>query len=140
MPSLSLFLTLVAHIDIRQAIGASLISVIATSSGSALAYLRERLTNIRIAMFLEIATTLGALTGAMIGSSIKSNTLFLLFGIVLLYSTSRMFRTLKEEIPRGVENGHLSELLRLRGSYYDTALGKEVRYQVTEVGQVSSPF
>lgn len=129
------FLTLVAHIDIRHAIGASLISVIATSSGSAVAYLRERLTNIRIAMFLEIATTLGALTGAVIGSSIKSNLLFFLFGIVLLYSASRMFRTLKEEIPQGVENSPLARLLRLPGSYYDSTLGKEVRYRVTGVGQ-----
>ncbi len=129
------FLTLVAHIDIRQAIGASLISVIATSSGSAVAYLRERITNIRVAMFLEIATTLGALTGAIIGASIKSNFLFLLFGIILLYSASRMFQMRKEELPRGIKNSLLANWLRLSSSYYDTALAKEIKYQVTGVGQ-----
>lgn len=129
------FLTLGAHIDIRQAIGASLISVIATSSGAAVAYLRERITNIRIAMFLEIATTLGALTGAIIGSSIKSNFLYLLFGLVLLYSASRMFQSRREELPQGVQNSPMANRLRLSGSYYDTALSKQVYYQVTGVGQ-----
>lgn len=129
------FLSLVLHIDIRHAIGAALISVIATSSGSAVAYLREGITNIRIAMFLEIATTLGALTGAMINTFIKTNFLFLLFGIILLYSAGRMFQTRKEELPKGVSNSPLARKLRLSGSYYDVVLGREVKYQVTGVGQ-----
>src|ERR1700748_1174495 len=57
-------LTLLFHIDIRYAIGASIVSVIATSSGAAAAYVRERMTNLRVAMLLEVATTTGALTGA----------------------------------------------------------------------------
>lgn len=57
-------LTLMLGIDIKYAIGASIISVIATSSGSAIAYLKDRITNVRVGMFLEIATTTGALTGA----------------------------------------------------------------------------
>src|SRR3982751_7004160 len=57
-------LTLLLHIDMRYAIGASIVSVIATSSGAAAAYVRERMTNLRVAMLLEIGTTTGALTGA----------------------------------------------------------------------------
>jgi len=57
-------LTIFFHVDIRYAIGASLVSVIATSSGAAAAYVREGFSNIRIGMFLEIATTIGALSGA----------------------------------------------------------------------------
>lgn len=129
------FLTLAAHIDIRHAIGASLISVIATSSGSAVAYLRERITNIRIAMFLEIGTTLGALTGAIIGTSIKTNFLFILFGLVMLYSALQMFKTRKQELPEGVKASPLAKALKLSDSYYDDSLGREVKYEVTGVGQ-----
>ncbi|GJM76119.1 hypothetical protein HMSSN036_83350 [Paenibacillus macerans] len=60
-------LTLLFGVDINHAIGASIISVIATSSGSAVAYLRDRITNLRVGMFLEIATTVGAITGAFVG-------------------------------------------------------------------------
>jgi uncharacterized membrane protein YfcA len=129
------FLTLVAHIDIRHAIGATLISVIATSSGSAVAYLRERITNIRIAIFLEIGTTLGALTGAIIGTSIKPNILFILFGFVMLYSAFQMFKTRKQELPKGVKASPLAKALRLNASYYDDSLSREVEYEVTGVGQ-----
>jgi len=129
------FLTLVAHIDIRHAIGASLISVIATSSGAAVAYLRERITNIRIAMFLEIGTTLGALTGAIIGTCIKANFLFILFGLVMLYAAMQMFKTRKQELPEGVKASPLAKALRLSDSYYDDSLGREVKYEVTGVGQ-----
>src|ERR1035441_722512 len=59
-------LTLALHVDIRYAIGASIVSIIATSSGAAAAYVRERMTNLRVAMLLEIATTIGALTGAVV--------------------------------------------------------------------------
>ena len=129
------FLTLAAHIDIHHAIGASLISVIATSSGSAVAYLRERITNIRIAMFLEIGTTLGALTGAIIGTSIKTNFLFILFGLVMLYASAQMFKTRKQELPEGVKASPLAKALKLSDSYYDDSLGREVKYEVTGVGQ-----
>src|ERR1700761_6257649 len=59
-------LTLLLHVDIHYAIGASLVSVIATSSGSAAAYVKEGITNMRLGMFLEIATTTGAIAGAII--------------------------------------------------------------------------
>src|SRR5690606_24275896 len=70
-------LTLLLKIDIRYAIGASVISVIATSSGAAAAYVRERMTNIRVAMLLEIATTAGALTGAYLAGLISTRWLYI---------------------------------------------------------------
>src|SRR5436309_9190672 len=80
-------LTLVFGVDIRYAIGASLVSVIATSSGAAAAYVREGYTNIRIGMFLEIATTLGALVGAFMAARLPVAAIGVIFGVVLLYST-----------------------------------------------------
>ena len=79
-------LTLVFHVDIRYAIGASLVSVIATSSGAAAAYVREGYSNIRVGMFLEIATTVGALTGALLAVHLPPRYIAIIFGIVLLYS------------------------------------------------------
>src|SRR6202044_3039615 len=79
-------LTLFFHVDIRYAIGASLVSVIATSSGAASAYVREGYSNIRIGMFLEIATTLGALAGAFLAAIVPTTALAVIFGLVLIYS------------------------------------------------------
>ncbi len=79
-------LVLAFGVDIRYAIGASLVSVIATSSGAAASYVREGYSNIRVGMFLEIATTLGALSGAMIATYVSANSLAVVFGVVLLYS------------------------------------------------------
>ena len=79
-------LTLALGVDIRYAIGATLVSVIATSSGAAAAYVREGFSSIRIGMFLEIATTLGAIAGALLAARISTGALSLIFGIVLLYS------------------------------------------------------
>lgn len=80
-------LTLAFGMDIRYAIGASLVSVIATSSGAAAAYLREGYINMRIGMFLEIATTLGALAGAFVASRLSTSVIAVIFGIVLIYSS-----------------------------------------------------
>src|SRR6476661_4126 len=79
-------LALMFGVDIRYAIGASLVSVIATSSGSAAAYVREGYTNIRIGMLLEIGTTLGALAGASLATHTSTQTIAIVFGLVLLYS------------------------------------------------------
>src|ERR1051326_2442199 len=79
-------LTLFFHVDIRYAIGASLVSVIATSSGAAAAYVKEGFSNIRIGMFLEIATTLGALLGAYLALKVPTHAIAIVFGAVLLYS------------------------------------------------------
>src|SRR5271157_3271062 len=79
-------LALVFGVDIRYAIGASLVSVIATSSGAAAAYVKEGFSNIRLGMFLEIATTLGAVGGAHLTSVVPAKALAIIFGAVLLYS------------------------------------------------------
>lgn len=79
-------LTVLFKVDIRYAVGASLVSVIATSSGAAAAYLKEGFSNIRIGMFLEIATTFGALLGAFLAARVSSETIAIIFGLVLLYS------------------------------------------------------
>src|SRR5437879_11734209 len=79
-------LTLGFGVDIRYAIGASLVSVIATSSGAAAAYVKEGYSNIRIGMFLEVATTVGALVGAFLATRVSGSAIATIFGLVLLYS------------------------------------------------------
>src|SRR3954464_7340146 len=85
-------LTLWLHIDIRYAIGASIVSVIATSSGAAATYVRERLANLRVAMVLELATTTGALTGAYVAGRVGGRWLYLIFAVVMTYSALAMFQ------------------------------------------------
>src|SRR5438874_4168102 len=79
-------LTLFFKVEIRCAVGASLVSVIATSSGAAAAYVKEGFSNIRIGMFLEIATTVGALLGAFLATRVSGSAIATIFGLVLLYS------------------------------------------------------
>jgi len=79
-------LTILFGVNIRYAIGASLVAVIATSSGAAAAFVREGYTNIRVGIFLEVATTLGALLGAAIAAYAPASALGILFGVVLLYT------------------------------------------------------
>jgi uncharacterized protein len=109
-------LTLFFKVDIRYAIGASLVSVIATSSGAAAAYVKEGISNIRIGMFLEIATTLGALLGAFLAAKVSTSAIAIIFGAVLLYSaylSARVrVRTQSDDIP-----DPLATRLRLNGSF-----------------------
>src|ERR1700743_896561 len=109
-------LTLLFHIDIHYAIGASLVSVIATSSGAAAAYVREGFSNIRIGMFLEIATTLGALVGAYLTAMVSTKAIGIVFGIVLLYSAIASFRGHHEDVAPQ-HTGGLADRLRLEGEY-----------------------
>ena len=85
-------LTLAFGVDIRYAIGASLISVIATSSGAASAYVKEGFSNIRIGMFLEVATTIGALTGAFVATKLSSSLIAIVFGLILIHSAYMMIK------------------------------------------------
>lgn len=85
-------LTLLFGVDIRYAIGAALVSVIATSSGAAAAYVRDGYSNIRVGMFLEIATTIGALCGAALALYLRVSVIAIIFGVVLLYSAYASFR------------------------------------------------
>ena len=109
-------LTLVFHVDIRYAIGASLISVIATSSGAAAAYVREGFSNIRIGMFLEIATTVGAVLGAYLATRVPTRALAVIFGIVLIYSAWLSRNNLKDE-QDNVAINPWSDLLGMSGEY-----------------------
>jgi uncharacterized membrane protein YfcA len=85
-------LTLLFHVDLRYAVGASLVSVIATSSGAAAAYVREGFTNVRVGILLEVATTIGALIGAALSGVTPTSALAVLFGVVLLYTAVRSMR------------------------------------------------
>src|SRR6202142_3189046 len=92
-------LALVFHVDLRYAVGASLISVIATSSGAAVSYVREGFSNVRIGMFLDVATTLGALAGAYLTARVSTHAIGITFGIVLLYSAWSSFRQQQHQVP-----------------------------------------
>lgn len=109
-------LTLAFHIDIRYAIGASLVSVIATSSGAAAAYVREGFSNVRIGMFLEMATTVGALLGAYLTAKISTHTIGIVFGVVLLYSAYASIR-IKHSNAGDARQDPLAVKLRLQGSF-----------------------
>ena len=116
-------------VDIRLAIGASIVSVIATSSGAAAAYVRDRLTNLRIGMFLELATTSGAVIGALLAAIVSPTFLYLLLGIVLLLSAAMQVFRLGEELPDVAAPSATDLRLGLGGSYPDRRLGREVRYE-----------
>ena len=114
-------LTLALGVDIRYAIGASLVSVIATSSGAAAAYVKEGFSNIRVGMFLEIATTAGALAGAALATRVSTAALATIFGIVLLYSA---YLSAWPPRPRPGDDrpDRLATLLKMNGTY-PTATG-----------------
>src|ERR1700712_3210317 len=120
-------LTLLLHVDIHYAIGASLVSVIATSSGSAAAYVKEGITNIRLGMFLEIATTAGAFTGAILAIYIPTHFITILFGFILITSAIMSLRQRAEHIT--TQKTFLSEKLKLGGSYPSN--GSQVEYGVS---------
>ena len=109
-------LTVLFHVDIRYAIGASLVSVIATSSGAAAAYVKEGFTNIRIGMFLEIATTSGALLGAFVALMVPTPAIAVIFGAVLLYSAYLSGRP-QPVVPEDDHPDPLATRLRMNGSY-----------------------
>ena len=113
-------LTIFFHVDLRYAIGASLVSVIATSSGSAAAYVKEGFSNIRIGMFLEIATTLGALGGAYLTAKVPASAIAIIFGLMLMYSAyvSRRTRPRSDlELPPDP----LATKLKMNGTFPDTS-------------------
>jgi uncharacterized membrane protein YfcA len=132
VPALTLFFGL----DIRHAVGASLVSVIACSCGSAASAMENRLTNVRLAILLEIGTTLGALTGVVLAGIFPSSVLYLLFTAILLLSAHQMFRKRKaEEIAEhvGVPHDRWAAGLRLNSSYPDPITKQEIAYSVTRV-------
>ncbi|AEW00469.1 permease [Niastella koreensis] len=109
-------LTLVFKVDIHYAIGTSLISVIATSSGAAAAYVKEGITNIRLGMFLELATTIGAIMGAVLAKHVSTSLIAIIFGIMLLVSAITSFIHQEDKIDGG-SPGRLSTWLQLNNTY-----------------------
>ena len=123
-------LTLFLGVDLRYAIGASLVSVIATSSGAAAAYVRDGYSNIRVGMFLEIATTLGAVAGAYLGTHMSTSALSIVFGVILLqaaWQSSRGHKASRKPLPPDP----LAKTLMLNDSY-QTRQGTE-SYEVHRV-------
>lgn len=125
-------LTLLFGIDFRYAVGASLVSVIATSSGAAAAYVREGFTNIRIGMFLEVATTVGAIVGATLAGLIPTSVLAVVLGAVLLYSAVLAARPRQEHVV--ATRDPLAARLRLDGSYPSLTGEREYHVQHVRLG------
>lgn len=122
-------LTLLLNVDIHYAIGASLVSVIATSSGSAAAYVKEGITNMRLGMFLEIATTIGAVSGAYLSSYIPATYIAILFGLILLFSAVMSF--VKKNIQADPVSSKPATWLKLGSSFPDE--GKQIQYGVRNI-------
>ena len=135
-------LTILFGIDIKYAIGASIIAVIATSSGSAIAFVKDHVSNMRVGMLLEVFTTAGGVVGALMAGIFSSKLLYIFFSLILLNSfygmlkkTGLITKVKKEE--KKVENDKYAERYKLNSTYYDKATGKTVAYNVTNVPQGS---
>jgi uncharacterized membrane protein YfcA len=128
-------LTLFGHIEIHTAIGASIVSVIACSCGGAAPFLRNRLTNVRLAIVLETATTMGALTGVLLAGIVPVRYLYLLFAAILLLSAQQMRARRRDPVLAAAPAAaaHWTAALRLDSSYPDRELGREVSYRVHRV-------
>ncbi|CAB3890709.1 hypothetical protein LMG26858_03714 [Achromobacter anxifer] len=126
-------LTLLFGVDIHVAIGASIISVIACSCGSAAPFLRGRLTNVRLAIVLETATTLGALTGVFLIGIVSTQFLYGLFAVILAVSAQQMLARRREAAAIAPDAASWATALRLHSSFPDRARGTEVHYQVDRV-------
>ena len=124
------FITLVLGVDIRYAIAASLIAIVATSSGAAASFLKDHLTNLRLAVLLEVGTVCGAIIGFLLAKNINSSSLFLLFAFFLIFSAVTMFR--KKEDHRSEVDHPWSQKLKLAGQYTEKN-GKIVFYKVAKV-------
>lgn len=143
------FLTVYMGVPIHQAIAISLVSVIATSNAGGSSYLEQKITNIKLAMYLEVATTIGALVGSVIALLLQSWVLFAIFGMLLCYVAISNFKSRRMEEVRiaknsfaSVKQDRISKYLGLAGTYYDASQKKRVDYQVNgaAVGAAVSSF
>ena len=127
--------TLAMGLDIKYAIGASIIAVIATSSGSTIAFLKDDVLNLRVAMFLEIATTIGAIIGALLTGAFEPMILYILFGSLLVFSSWNMYLKMRsgQEVLQQVHADKWAEKFNLNSSYYDKNTKQQVDYQVENV-------
>jgi uncharacterized protein len=128
-------LTLFFGVDMHYAMGASIISVIATSSGAAASYLRTGLSNVRIGLFLVMATISGALVGAALSGVAPVRWLELILGLALGYSAFTTIKQINVELPDEVPRDRLATRFGLEGTYYDRLLDREVKYRAVHVGR-----
>ena len=126
-------LTLGFGVPMHYAIGASLISVIGTSSGSAVAFVKEGFTNVRIGMFLEIATTTGAIVGALISGILNPNTIGIIFASILIMTVVLNLRK-KPDHQEPIIEGSLEHRLQLFGTFPDKGVVKEYSARNTVSG------
>ena len=124
-------LTMLFGVDFHYAVGAALVSSIATSSGSGSAYVKEGITNVRLGMFLEIATTIGAVTGAFVAVWLNSSTIAIIFGFVLIFTAAMQQR--RSEDHEGVVGSECARRLKLYGSWPQRD-GTVKEYQLKHVG------
>ena len=135
-------LTILFGFDIKYAIGASIVAVIATSSGSAIAFVKDHVSNMRVGMLLEVFTTAAGVVGALMAGVFSSKLLYIFFSLILLNSfygmlkkTGLITKVKKEE--ENVENDKYADKYKLNSTYYDKATGETVKYNVTNVPQGS---
>jgi uncharacterized membrane protein YfcA len=126
-------LTIGFGVDIHLAVGASIVSVIATSSGAASAYVRDRMTDMRVGMFLELATTTGAVCGALLAAVVAPAFLYVLLGLVLIASAAMQVSRLEDRASHPNAPSSLAVRLRLVASYPDRKLGREVPYSAHRI-------
>ena len=135
-------LTILFGFDIKYAIGASIVAVIATSSGSAIAFVKDHVSNMRVGMLLEVFTTAGGVVGALMAGVFSSKLLYIFFSLIQLNSfygmlkkTGLITKVKKEE--EIIENDKYADKYKLNSTYYDKATGETVKYNVTNVPQGS---
>jgi len=118
-------------VPVKYAIAAGMVTIIATSSGSASSYVREKIVNVKAAMFLEMFTVVGAIVGASVTSIVPAKFLYFFFAAFLLTSFVGIGRRGREKVPQAVNQDGLARWLQLEGSYHDKSLGKDVNYKLT---------
>ena len=128
--SIMIPILVVFDVPVKYAIAASMVTIIATSSGSAASYVKERLTNVKAAFYLEMFTIIGAIVGATITSFIAVRLLYFFFAAFLLTSFYGLSGRVREDFPKQVKQDRFSKWLELKGNYYDRAARKEVYYRM----------
>lgn len=133
-------LTLLFRVPIHVAIAASIVTVIATSISGAHSYVRQEIVNLRLGFFLEMATTVGALVGALLSVLMRGWTLSLIFGVLILYMAAVSFRSRKKDdtasgpqAPSEAGGDRLAGTFRLSGVYHDKSEGRAIGYRATRV-------
>ena len=123
-------LTILLGVDIHFAIGASIVAIIGTSSGAASTYVKDKVTNLRVGMFLELGSASGAIVGAAVGAYTNSPILELIFGVILLITVIPTLMKIGEDIPKSPELKGLAKRLGLKGAYTETD-GRLIEYNAT---------